>query len=259
MKIALAQLDIIWENKKENMIKCEAFFSEAYTFDCDLLVFPELTLTGFSMDFSLCENIGDSQSLDFFRRCCRRYSIGCVFGYSEKSGEKHYNELICIDTNGTIIGKYQKLHPFTIGGEMFSAGDSVGMFSFKGNNIGLSICYDLRFPEIYQALSKKCCCIIVSANWPEARREHWLTLLKARAVENQCYIIGCNRVGTGDNIAYSGDSVIIDPYGVILASGESHSEQLISCEIDISVAEKLRSDFPIENDRRTDLYRNFYE
>lgn len=259
MKVALAQIDIIWENKSENIRKCEEFFKEASVSECDLLVFPELTLTGFSMNLSLCEDVHNSESLAFFQNCCRDHAIGCVFGYGEKSDDNYYNELVYIDRKGTVIEKYRKLHPFTYGGEIYSAGNDVASFDFDGNDIGLSICYDLRFPEVYQQLSKKCGCIIVAANWPEARREHWITLLRARAIENQCYVIGCNRVGVTDNIAYSGDSTIIDPNGAIVVSAESNKEQLLCCEIDLNIAKKLRSDFPVKKDRRTDLYRNFYE
>lgn len=259
MKVALAQFDIIWENKSENTRKCEDFFKEASASECDLLIFPELTLTGFSMNLSLCEDIHNSESITFFQNCCRIYSISCVLGYGERSDNNYYNELLYIDSKGIIAEKYRKLHPFSYGGEIYSAGNDVAWFDFDGYDIGLSICYDLRFPEIYQQLSKKCECIIVAANWPEARKEHWIALLRARAIENQCYIIGCNRVGIADNIVYSGDSMVIDPNGVIMVSAESNKEQLLCCEIDLNIAKKLRSDFPVKKDRRTDLYRNFYE
>lgn len=259
MKTAIAQFDIIWENKRENMKRCESFFEKASVSGCDLLVFPELTLTGFTANRSLCEDNLSGESIDFFTNCCRSYSIACVFGYGRHSADDYYNELLCSDRKGTIIAEYKKMHPFTYGGEIYSAGNDWIAFDFGGEYIGLSICYDLRFPELYQQLSKKCKCIIVSANWPEARKEHWIALLRARAVENQCYIIGCNRVGVSDGLVYSGDSMIVDPNGAVIASAESNKEQLLCCDIDLDIAQKLRSDFPVKKDRRTDLYRNFYE
>ncbi len=259
MKVGLAQFAPSWEDKKENMKKCEAFFKEASVFACDLLVFPEMTLTGFSMNTSLCENLQSGESVVFFKKCCMDYSMGCVFGCSTESDFNYYNELLYIDKSGEVSAAYRKMHPFTYGSEIFSPGNACTAFDFEGDDIGLSICYDLRFPEIYQQLSKKCKCIIVAANWPEARSEHWSTLLKARAIENQCYIIGCNRVGEADNMTYSGDSMVIDPNGKILASAGSHTEELLCCEPDLNMAEMLRSDFPLKSDRRADIYRNFYE
>lgn len=259
MKVALAQIDIKWESKLENMKRCEYLFIEAAVLDCDLIVFPELTLTGFSMDLSLCEDFHRSDSIAFFQNCCRSYSIDCVFGFGEKGGDSYYNELVHIDNKGTVTAKYRKLHPFTYGGEVFSAGNEVAAFDYDGEKIGLSICYDLRFPEIYQQLSKECGCIIVAANWPEARREHWITLLKARAIETQSFILGCNRIGVYDSIVYSGDSMIVDPNGTVIASAESFKEQLVCCEVELNNAKKVRSDFPLKTDRRPGLYRNFYE
>lgn len=259
MKLGLAQFDILWEDIKTNKNKCEAFFKEAAALGCELLVFPELTLTGFSMNMLLSEERSHGESIIFFQNCCKNYSVGCVFGYAEKEDEHFYNALMYIDKHGNIIADYRKMHPFTYGGEVFSAGDACAAFQLCGADIGLSICYDLRFPELYQQLSKKCSCVIVCANWPEVRKEHWTTLLKARAIENQSFVIGCNRIGVANGIIYSGDSMVISPLGEVISAAESHKEQLICCDIDIDEAERLRFEFPVKNDRRTDIYRNFYE
>ena len=259
MKIGVVQLDILWENKSQNMKKCEEFFNEASALDCDLLVFPELTLIGFTMDTALAESFSDSESIACFAKYCHQYSIDCVFGLSEKADGKFYNTLVHINKCGELTSKYRKMHPFSFGEEVYEAGDTCCSFTLMGENIGLSICYDLRFPELFQQLSKDCKCIIVSANWPAKRSEHWRSLLQARAIENQCYMIGCNCVGTQKSISYSGNSIVVSPDGDIIASAESSREQFICSTIDLSEAEDLRKSFPVKYDRRTDIYRNFYE
>lgn len=259
MKIGIAQFDIAWENKSENMKRCQAFFKEARDASCDLLVFPELSLIGFTMKTELAEPCLIGETALFFKKCCEEYGLACVYGYAEAKENDFFNKLAFVREDGAISDEYAKIHAFAYGGESFSAGSECACFSCDGVDIGLSICYDLRFPELYQRLSAKCSCIIVSASWPESRREHWITLLKARAIENQCYMVGCNRTGTGNGIAYCGDSMIVAPDGEVIAIGAYRKEQLICAEIEPNKAELLRRSFPLKADRRTDIYRNFYE
>ncbi len=259
MKIGVVQLDILWEDKSQNMKKCETFFKEASVSGCDLLIFPELTLIGFTMNTSLAESFESSESVAAFRDYCHRYSVDCIFGYSEKADDDFYNVLLHINKSGEVSSRYRKMHPFLHGGEIYTAGDDFCVCKAAGEDIGLSICYDLRFPELYQQLSKKSKCIVVSANWPESRREHWIALLKARAIENQCFIIGCNRVGKHEEMTYSGDSMVISPDGMVLAAAKDSAENLLCCDIDISEADNLRCSFLLKNDRRNNIYRNFYE
>lgn len=258
MKIGIVQLNIEWEDKSCNMKKCEAFFKEASEQGCELVIFPELTLTGFTMNVSLAESVDDSVSIAFFSSCCRRYSVDSIFGFCESSDNSFYNTLLHINKKGEVTARYRKMHPFSYGGEIYTAGNECSSCSVSGEEIGLSICYDLRFPELYQQLSKTCRCIVVSANWPERRIEHWKTLLKARAIENQCFIIGCNRIGFHD-VNYTGESMAVSPDGEIVAAADYSTEQLFCFTADLSEADHIRSRFPLKFDRRMDLYRNFYE
>lgn len=260
MRVCAAQLNISWESKSDSMKACERFISEASERAAELVVFPELTLTGFTMNSALAED-SDGETCSFFARCAKKYNIACVFGYAENIGGRIYNRLAFADRSGEICARYSKLHPFTFGGEaeVYSPGSEVCAFSLDGMEFGLTVCYDLRFPELYRQLSKTCGCIIVSANWPKSRREHWLTLLKARAIENQCYMIGCNRAGSGGGLEYSGDSVIFAPDGGELAVSAEGAEQLIFSDIDKELVRTLRESFPVQNDRRNEIYRNFYE
>ncbi|MBP1544755.1 MAG: hypothetical protein J6A16_11730 [Oscillospiraceae bacterium] len=169
-----------------------------------------------------------------------------------------HNRLAYADKQGQIQARYSKMHPFTYGGEIFAKGSSPVCFCIDDMYIGLTICYDLRFPELYQELSKSCGCIIVSASWPKSRREHWLTLLRARAIENQCYIIGCNRTGNGDGIEYCGDSVVFSPDGLLVADGADRCG-IVLCEISGQTVSEIRKAFPLKQDRRPVMYKNFYE
>ena len=239
------------------MRRCASLYESAAGQGAELIVFPEMSLTGFSMNTSLAEP-PDGVTNRFFGELSRKYGVPCVFGYAEREGERFYNRLACAH-DGVVKARYSKLHPFTIGGERaFTGGSEPVSFTLGGMEFGLTICYDLRFPELYTELSKRCHAVIVAANFPKSRREHWLTLLRARAIETQCYILGCNRTGFGGGIEYSGDSVIFAPDGGELSRAGAGGE-LIFAEISAEAVNELRSAFPIRNDRRTEIYRNFYE
>lgn len=258
MKVCLVQLDIVWEDKEANMRRCRELAESASEQGAELIVFPEMSLTGFSMEASLAEP-PDGASCSFFGALAKKTGVPCVFGYAERDGERMYNRLALADSDGEIKARYAKLHPFSIGGEgCFTGGDELVSFSLGGMEIGLTVCYDLRFPELYAKLSESCAAVIVSANFPASRREHWLTLLRARAIEDQCYILGCNRAGFGGGIDYSGDSVVFTPDGTEL-SRAAGGECLLFSDISADVVYDVRCAFPMKKDRRIDIYRNFYE
>jgi predicted amidohydrolase len=273
MRIALAQMDIIWEDKQENRQKCEAFISGAKEQNVDLLLFPEMTLTGFSMNV---EKIGESSSgketIDWFKGKAVEFGIHIAFGYVGISEEqsnslsskdmwkenKGKNNLCIVSPQGDEMISYTKIHPFSFAGEdeFFVAGNEVITARIDDFCIAPFICYDLRFPEIFQMASKEAELAIVIANWPKARREHWITLLKARAIENQCYVVGVNRVGIGDGIEYSGDSIVVDPNGTIIANAalNKEDEELIIATLDKNIVDTVRRNFPVKKDRREDIY-----
>lgn len=264
MKIALAQTDIFWENKiknKENYLK---LIIEAAKHDTDLILFPEMSLTGFSMNVdSISEETNfPSGTVEWFKSQAVANNINIGFGYVEGSTchLKGKNNYCVAASDGTILSLYSKIHPFSYGLEskFYTGGDTVTSFELKNFNISTFVCYDLRFPEIFQIASKNANLITVAANWPKARREHWITLLKARAIENQCYIAGINRVGVGDGIEYSGDSLLIDPLGNVLIQG-TDKEDLLIYDISPDEVPKVRESFRIKDDRREDLYYSLYK
>lgn len=161
-----------------------------------------------------------------------------------------------ISKEGNVLLEYIKIHPFSYAGEniKFYKGNTISGCKIEECKISPFICYDLRFPEIFQIASKQAEIITVAANWPRSREDHWLTLLRARAIENQCYIIGINRVGVGDGLDYNGASIFVDPNGDIL-NKIICKEELIVMDINLEKINEIRNQFNIKNDRREDIYK----
>ncbi len=262
MKVALAQLEIVWENKKENKKRCVDFMEEAKKQCVDIILFPEMTLTGFTMNTKkLSETIENSETIAFFKQKAQQYHIAICFGMIVKNEEKSENHCIVISKQGEMIADYAKIHPFSYGAEakFYSAGEHITHYTIDDIVFSPLICYDLRFPEIFQICSEKSYVITVIANWPTPRRCHWISLLKARAIENQCYILGINRCGSGDGLEYSGDSMIIDPYGKVVAMAKQSSQMLVVGDIDANVVAQYRKEFPLKQDRKSQLYSQMYQ
>jgi omega-amidase len=263
MKLALAQTDIHWEDKSKNKENYLRLIIKAAESAVDLILFPEMSLTGFSMNVNAISEKDNSESstIEWFKSQAVANNINIGFGYVERPScdVKGKNNYCVVSSNGDILSLYSKIHPFSYGleSQFYIGGDAISFFKLKDFIISTFVCYDLRFPEIFQAASRNAALITVAANWPKSRREHWITLLKARAIENQCYIAGINRVGVGNNIEYSGDSLLIDPLGDILLHGTA-KEELIIHDISVDEVYKTRESFRLKDDRRENLYNSFY-
>lgn len=261
MKIALGQLDMVWEDKAASLKKAEIMLKTAAAAEADVILFPEMSLTGFSMDVNrIGEPEGESDSVKRMQELAKEYGISIGFGWSalpEAGQDKGTNRFTFIDEGGQVLGEYCKLHPFRFGkeGEHYRRGDELVTVDYQGRTLGLFICYDLRFPEIFQIVSRKADILLVIANWPESRREHWTTLLRARAIENQAYVVGVNCAGERDGIKYSGDSMVVNPLGEVLGS-LSGQEGILLCEIGDEAA-ALRERFPLKSDRREEFYAQY--
>lgn len=251
------QNNILWENKNFNLNSSKSIFKKAKEYNIELLLFPEMSFTGFSMNIESLREYNE-ESIKYISSLCKAFEINAGFGYihGDPSIPKAKNNYVIINSKGELLCNYTKIHPFSIGLEdkYFQGGEDLVFAEIKNMIICPLICYDLRFPEIFQIASKKCDLITVAANWPASRKNHWLTLLKSRAIENQCYIAGINRVGIGNKINYSGNSMIIDPLGNVLAEGEDGIEDIIIADIDKSVVDSNRLSFSAKNDRREELY-----
>ncbi len=295
MKVALFQMNIIWENKNENLRKLEDTLETLGKKNVDLILMPETSLTGFSMNTDLTGE-DNFETVEKIKKLATKYGVAIGVGWTKRLGNKANNassvkqendksmtQALC-ENHYSIVGPdavdgydgadnpdvldvpmlldYAKIHPFSYSGEdkYFVGGDYQDFLYFKDFNISTAICYDLRFPEIFQAMSKKADMIIVPANWPAARLEHWNKLLMARAIENQCYIAGVNCVGDIDGTNYAGGTKMINPQGDVMIPDE-----LIGYENDEAVfiynlkndVEKIREAFPVKKDRRDDLYISF--
>lgn len=254
MKVALCQMEILWENKEENLLKAEHYIEQAALQKSDVVFFPEMSLTGFSMNI---KKTGEDSgyTVKKIAELALKYGIAIGIGWVNLKGQKGENHYTIVNKNGVVVDDYIKIHPFSYAdeNEYFERGERITTFQLKNVKCSNFICYDLRFPEIFQAVSTETEVIIVPANWPEKRREHWMCLLKARAIENQVYMIGINCVGNIGGLEYSGDSCVINPEGECIGR-LSRQEGLILCEIKDDV-KGYRSGFPVKNDRRVEYYK----
>lgn len=265
-------MDIIWEDKLSNMNKCEKFLGLAKENAVDFIIFPEMSLTGFSMNVGSISEGASGGTAKWLKNMSVTYGLYIGLGYARKSCNKYYNDFIVSSSDGDIVSNYSKIHPFSFGFEAqyYSGGNNLSLFSFKDFTVSPFICYDLRFPEIFQIASRRAGLITVAANWPVSRREQWLILLKARALENQCYVAGVNRAGYGGGLTYMGDSILVDPLGNIvnesyISLGGDNLTEPVNCEamitgnIDPETVNKIRRTFPLKKDRKEDLYFSLSE
>lgn len=257
LKIGLGQLDMVWEDKSANRKKVRKMTEDASEQGVELLIFPEMTLTGFSLEVEKTWE-EEGETVAFFKELSKEFQMCIGFGYVKRSGNKGRNQF-CVVKDGDVLAEYTKIHPFSYGKETlyFEAGNELAGFTLKNFHIGMFICYDLRFPEVFQISARKNEVILLIADWPKARVEHFRALLKARAIENQCYMVAVNRVGFEKEMYYEGSSAIYSPKGEILTK-EVDVESLIVKEIDLVDILEYRKSFPQREDKRTELYRKLY-
>lgn len=240
------------------MQRCAKLTARAAACGADLVIFPEMTLTGFTMNTQLSvENSGQSPSMEAFSALAREHGISLIAGLAVSNGDKALNTLVAYSAEGMEQARYTKMHPFSFAGEdrYFQAGSSLAKMRMPEFNLGFSICYDLRFPELYSALAKDCDVLVNIANWPKRRVMHWKTLLQARAIENQTYVIGVNRTGVdGKGLEYERSSMVVNANGELIEPVFSEGEMDI-CEISGQELLDFRACFPTRQDRRPDLYQ----
>lgn len=257
MEIAVCQTDIVCNDKKYNLIAAEDYISQCAQTGAGLVLFPEMSMTGFEVEpEAIAETADENEVLNAVRGYAVQYKIAVGVGYVLGDSGKYTNRYAIIGSDGSVLCDYAKLHPFSYAGEdkRYTGGDSLEFCEIDGITICPLICYDLRFPEIFQAASKKADVIAVAANWDGRRNNHWKLLLQARALENQCYILGVNRIGTNGREFYVGNSMVIDPEGQIIDVLEGQAGFMLANVSRERVAE-CREAFPLKKDRRTELYK----
>jgi omega-amidase len=254
--VAGCQLDISWNDKPANHARVEALLDADPLPAGSLLLLPEMFSTGFSMDVAAINEGEERASERFLARLASELDLYVLGGVVNRSADgRGRNEAVLFAPDGGERARYCKLHPFSYAGETryYVAGERVETFEWAGTTVAPFICYDLRFPEAFRAAVRRGAQVfVVIANWPAAREPHWLALLRARAIENQAYVIGVNRCGRDPNVAYSGRSLIVDPRGEILVDGGTQ-EGIVRAELDLSALAEYRRAFPVLADMRSDL------
>ena len=252
MKIAVIQYDIAWADRQANFNALRPIITEAVHNGARLIVLPEMFSTGFVVDR---DDIGEpvsGPSSAFLSTMAQELNVYIGGSCPEVAPDdlRPFNTFVVASPDGSQH-RYSKIHPFTYGGEdkHFRAGQEHVTIDIDGLRTSLFVCYDLRFADEFWACAHDTDIYLVPANWPTARREHWMALLRARAIENQAYVVGCNRVGDGGGLNYSGDSLVIDPLGTILAQGQSEA-CILYAEIEPAFVSDVRTKYPFLQDRR---------
>ncbi len=262
MKIAAAQISCSLGDPEANFLKVRDFSRQAKEAGAELIVFPEMVDTGYSMP--IIQTHAASWTSGFvpgLQETARKLSIAIISGASERAGSSIYNSQVLIDSHGNIAAKYRKTHLYAVAPveeqACFTPGDAFVSFALGGVHFGFSICYDLRFPEMFRKLAteSKVSAFILSSAWPFPRVEHFRTLATARAIENQSYIVASNRVGKDDDLWFCGSSAIIDPRGVVIAAASADREELIQADLSEELVLSVRSRVESFAHRRQDLYK----
>ncbi len=253
MRVIALQMNIAWEDAAANRVRVATMLESALPRGGELVVLPEMFASGFTMNVDLASDRDETTRM-FLQQIAKKFKITIVAGMVRMSSNgRGRNEAVVIGPDGKEIACYCKMHPFSIGDEdrHYHAGDSIVTFPWAGFTAAPFVCYDLRFPEIFRAAAVRhhADLLIVIANWPSKRAEHWVTLLKARAIENQAYVIGVNRCGSDPQHLYPGRSMVIDPHGNPIVDAGEH-EGFIEADIDAQIVHRWREEFPVLRDAR---------
>jgi predicted amidohydrolase len=270
LRIALAQVDVAWHDRPGNLARAEALVARAASRGARLLVLPEMFAVGFTMDAAQADP-HDGPTAAWAREVAARHDVALILGVPEvpapgAEGDtpsatpppdraRPLNVAMLVRPDGGTE-RYAKTHLFSFSAENahYRSGDRIVTWNIDGVRVTPLICYDLRFPEPFRLAADDTDLFVVIASWPERRAAHWRLLLRARAVENQAWVAGVNRVGTGDGLAYRGDSALIDPWGEVHAEA-AEQEALLVLDVDASGVTSARAAFPPLRDRRSDLRR----
>lgn len=257
LKISIIQTPLFWEDMHQNRIMFTQKIAIAKQQQTDIIVLPEMFTTGFSMNSEQLAEKMDGETVLWMQAQAKQHQITLTGSLIIQENGNYYNRLLWVSPDGKI-SQYDKRHLFRMAGEnnYFSPGNKRLIVETKGWKICPLICYDLRFPAWsrnihFDTKTKEPAfdCLIYIANWPEARVSHWEKLLAARAIENQCYVVGVNRIGEdGNNIIYSGNSAIIHPKGKKLSTTQAHQENIETITLNYAEMKHYREKFPAIQD-----------
>ena len=249
MRIYGIQADLEWEDKNANFTKIRSLLDYKNIQKESLIVLPETFSTGFSMNLKVTAMNEPGQTESFLSGLAKDKKCWVTGGLIEPTSEdqKGSNRSVTFSPDGEKLASYGKIQPAAVyrEDEVHEPGDRIDIFPLGGFHACPLICYDLRFPELFRiGMQKGANLFIVIACWPKIRIEHWVALLRARAIENLSYVIGINRVGSDPNLEYGGRSLIIDPKGEILADG-GEEEGVLEMKIDPAFVDQWRGEFPV--------------
>ena len=263
LTLTLVQMDCYLGRPHENFERAGKFVAEAARRGSDLVILPELWSTAYDLEncaehaAPLAGGAGDDGWFGRFAVLAQQHNVWLCGSLLEvREDGRFYNCMPIYAPNGTLSSVYRKLHVFRLMDEhvYLTPGEEPVLADLPWGKMGLAICYDLRFPELFRAYALQGArLILVPSEWPHPRREHWRTLLRARAIENQCFVAACNRVGRTKESHFFGASAVVDPWGSTLVEG-GESEMLLTVTIDLSEVDRVRSRIPVFADRRPDLY-----
>ena len=248
MRVAAVQFDIAWEDKPANHAIVEKVLDDAAVQPGTFVLLPELGDTGFSLNV---EAIVDERSLTWARDLARRRRIFLQHGFPERGPDgKGRNCAAIIGPDGSLLGRYHKVHPFSFGRESqhYSGGDWLLLRRCGEAIVCPLICYDLRFPELWRHAALAGAEVFsIGASWPAPRQQHWRSLLIARAIENQAYVVAVNRIGNDPHLAYSGGGIILSPKGEVLAEADT-APTVLQADLDLPALRSWRGEFPALSD-----------
>lgn len=251
MNLFALQLNIAWENKAANFARARSLLAAAAPAAGSLVVLPEMFSTGFSMNLAVTRQDAEREDEAFLAALAREHRATVVGGVvSPGAAGRGRNEAVGFGADGGLLARYTKIHPFSLGGEAegHERGGEIVTFPWAGFTVAPFVCYDLRFPELFRAAARRGAeLFVVTALWPVKRQHHWLTLLQARAIENQAWVVGVNRVGDEPQFSYAGRSVVVDPHGVIVADA-GEQERVLAATLDLEAVRTWRRDFPALRD-----------
>jgi predicted amidohydrolase len=258
IRICSAQVAPVWEDPAATLVKAEAWTRYAASSGADLICFPEQFATGW--DPASGKNVQEINGtiVSAIRRFAKENSIAILGSFRKATSAGPENTAVAIGKTCEVLCSYSKMHLFSPGHEdrFFIPGHDPGLFTIGPLSCGIAICYDLRFPELFRLYAMHGVqAIFVPSAWPAERIAHWELFIRARAAENQMYVIGINTTGTTPVAAYAGGSMTADPHGVIVQRAGG-AEQVIFTDIDCNAVQEARRAFPVLCDRRDELYRS---
>jgi omega-amidase len=256
VKIHAVQHDIVWENKAATHARVAALLVAQTPAPGSLVVLPEMFATGFSLNTSVTDDSASHETEIFLKQLARQHNVAVLAGVVGRNATGlPCNQALALAPDGRELARYTKLRPFTPGGETahYALGERSVVFEWQGLRVAPFICYDLRFPELVRPVAAAGVDLLVFiASWPDKRIAHWAKLLQARAIENQCYVVGVNRVGTDPDHRYVGRSLIVDYFGEITTDAGA-GEGVITARLDRAALDHYRAGLPFLKDIRPEF------